>query len=102
MDSGAVRHVTHPRTLPAGVLMRHNVSGKHFTGAGGEVIERFGACDTLTTMTTGAQVVNEWELADVARPLHSVSQTTGPYGREGNLYTAEMVLQPFGGQGQGK
>ena len=139
MDSGAVRHVTHPRTLPAGVVMRPNVSGKHFTGAGGEVIERFGACDTLTTMTTGAQVVNEWELADVARPLHSVSQTTGPfdhptgkydvlfsnkrcvvvqpgvvehimkhlkpvaeYGREGNLYTAEMVLQPFGGQGQGK
>ena len=139
IDSGAVMHVTHPRALLAGVVMKPNVSGKHFTGAGGEVIERFGACETLTTMTTGAQVVNAWELADVARLLHAVSQTTGPFdhptgkydvlfnnkrcvvvqpgvvehimkhltpvaenGREGNLYTAGMVLQPFGGQGQGK
>ena len=83
--------------------------------------------------------MNAWELADVARPLHAVSQTIGPFdhptgkynvlfnnkrcvvvqpgvvehimkllkpvaecGREGNLYTAEMVLQPCGGQGQGK
>ena len=60
MNSGAVRHVTHPRTLPAGVVMRPNVSGKHFNGAGGEVIERFGACETVTAMTIGAQVVNAW------------------------------------------
>ena len=134
MDSGACRHVAHPRTMPAGVKITPNASGKHFSGAGGEIIERFGDATTLGTMAGNAQVVNKWNLADVVRPLHSVAEITGPadqakgnydvlfnnkrcvvvqagvvdhimkhlaavseYAREGNLYTAEMVLAPFAG-----
>ena len=134
MDSGACRHVAHPRTMPAGVKITPNASGKHFSGAGGETIERFGDATTLGTMAGNAQVVNKWNLADVVRPLHSVAEITGPadqakgnydvlfnnkrcvvvqagvvdhimkhlaavseYAREGNLYTAEMVLAPFAG-----
>ena len=134
MDSGACRHVAHPRTMPAGVKTTHHSSGAHFSGAGGETIERFGDATTLGTLKNSAQVVNKWNLADVVRPLHSVAEIIGPadhpkgnydvlfnnrrcvvveagvvehimqhlqavseYSREGNLYTAEMVLSPFGG-----
>ena len=44
MDSGSCRNVTHPKTLPAGTKVTPNTSGKHFSGAGGEVIEKFGEC----------------------------------------------------------
>ena len=134
MDSGACRHVAHPKTMPAGVKITPNSYGKHISGAGGETIERFGDATTLGTMKDNAQVVNKWNLADVVRPLHSVAEIIGPadqpkgnydvlfnnkrcvvveagvvehimqqlqavsdYTREGNLYTAEMVLSPFGG-----
>ena len=134
MDSGACRHVAHPRTMPAGVKITPHSSGAHFSGAGGETIERFGDATILGTLKNSAQVVNKWNLADVVRPLHSVAEITGPadhhkgnydvlfnnrrcvvveagvvehvmqhlqavseYSREGNLYTAEMVLSPFGG-----
>ena len=133
MDSGACRHVAHPKTMRAGVMITVHTSGTHFSGAGGETIERFGDATTLGTLKNSAQVVNKWNLADVVRPLHSVAEITGPadhpkgnydvlfnnrrcvvveagvvehimqhlqavseYSREGNLYTAEMVLSPFG------
>ena len=134
MDSGACRHVAHPKTMPAGVKITPYSSGTHFSGAGGETIERFGDATILGTLKNSAQVVNKWNLADVVRPFHSVAEITGPadhpkgnydvlfnnrrcvvveagvvehimqhlqavseYSREGNLYTAEMVLSPFGG-----
>ena len=53
--------------------MKPNVSGKHFTGAGGEVIERFRDCETFTNMTSGAQVVNARESAQApAAQRHKV------------------------------
>ena len=78
MDSGACRHVAHPRTMPAGVKITPHSSGTHFSGAGGETIERFGDATTLGTLKNSAQVVNQWNLADVVRPLHSVAEITGP------------------------
>ena len=44
IDSGAVKNVTHPSTIPGGVTVAPNVSGKHFSGAGGESMERFEGC----------------------------------------------------------
>ena len=83
MDSGSCRNVTHPNTLPAGTKITPNTSGKHFSGAGGEVIEKFGECVTNIEGTHG-QVGCRWHVADVTRPLHSVSQIAGPYDGEGN------------------
>jgi hypothetical protein len=83
MDSGSCRNVTHPRTLPTGVKQVPNTSGKHFSGAGGEVIEKFGECVTSLESRYG-KVGCRWNLADVTRPLHSVSQIAGPADGEGH------------------
>ena len=78
MDSGAVKSVIHPKALPSGVVVAPNATGKHFSGAGGEVIEKYGECLTNMTTKAGTDIGNNWSVADVARPLHAVSQVTGP------------------------
>ena len=83
IDSGSCRNVTHPKTLPSGVKLSPNTSGKHFPGAGGEVIEKYGNCVTTMEGTHG-QVDCRWDVADVTRPLHSVSQIAGPIEGDGN------------------
>ena len=98
IDSGACRNCTHPKTLPAGVKITPNVSGKHFSGAGGEVVEKFGECLTTLTSPLG-EVGCRWNLADVSRPLHSVSQIAGPEEGDGEhdvLFNNKMcvVVQP--------
>jgi len=77
MDSGSVANVLHPSDLPAGAEPAPNTTGRHFAGAGGGRIERFGTCETLLEGEHGA-VTCKWQLADVTRPLHSVGQVTGP------------------------
>ena len=78
MDSGAVKHVTHPTTLPSSTIITPNQTGRHFSGAGGETIEKYGDCMTTMTTKTGTEIGMPWNVADVARPLHAVSQVTGP------------------------
>ena len=78
MDSGAVKSVIHPKALPSGVVITPNDSGKHFSGAGGEIIEKYCECVTNMTTKTGNDIGCGWNAADVARPLHAVSQVTGP------------------------
>jgi hypothetical protein len=84
MASGSCRNVTHPKTLPAGVKVAPNANNKHFSGAGGEVIEKFGECTTSIEGEHG-RVQCRWNVADVTRPLHSVSQIAGPYEGDGQL-----------------
>ena len=79
MDSGAVRSVVHPSVIPAGVKIVPNTSGKHFSGAGGDVIERYGDCCTLMTGQHG-KVIHRWSLAKVA----PVGQLTGTCDGPGN------------------
>ena len=80
MDSGAVTHVIHPRALPAGIDVVPNTSGKHFSGASGDTIERFGDCRAQLTTLAGGEIDCGWDLAEVSRPLHAVSKITGPIG----------------------
>ena len=75
IDSGAVRSVAHPSVMPVGIKITPNIDGEHFSGAGGEAIERFSECETLLT-GADSQINGRWSLADVYRPLHSVSQIT--------------------------
>ena len=83
MDSGACKSVAHPSVMPSGVAITPHTGGKHFSGAGGETIERYGECTTLLSGKHGS-VQNVWNLANVARPLHAVSQIAGPYEGDGN------------------
>ena len=83
IGSGSCRNVTHPKTLLSGVEVTPSTTGKHVSGAGGEVIEKFGECMTTLGEPHG-QVGCRWNVADVTRPLHSVSQIAGPYDGTGN------------------
>ena len=80
-DSGAVTHVIHPSQLPAGCVPT-GATGDHFTGAGGEHIERFGEVDTVLTGSYGPAAC-AWDCADVTRALHSVAKVIGPEHGEG-------------------
>ena len=82
MDSGAVWSVTHLSTVPHGTAIAPNTSGKHFVGAGGDTIIKHGKCTTMMTGPHGPVGCN-WQVADVTRPLNSVSQVTGPYDGPG-------------------
>ena len=84
IDSGSCRNVTHPKTFPSGVEVEPNITGKHFPGAGGEVIEKYGECVTSIGGTHG-RVGCRWNDADVTRPLQSVRQMTGPADGDGNV-----------------
>ena len=75
-DSGAVTHVISPGQLPAGVRP-DGVVTRHFVGASDEHIEAYGACDTVLGTKNG-RIACKWQVAEVARALHSVSETTGP------------------------
>ncbi len=77
MDSGAVANVVHPAELPDGVEVVPIETDTHFTGAGGGRIKRFGSCVTKLSSEHG-DVGCGWQLADVTRPLHSVSTVCGP------------------------
>ena len=77
IDSGAVDNVIHPRDLPADSEPEPNLTGKHYVGPKGERIDKYGCCATRLEGPHGTIGCN-WQLADVTRPLHSVSQVTGP------------------------
>ena len=97
-DSGAVANVIHPDMLPDNVDFTPNTSGYHFVNAQGGIIEKFGSCKTLMKGTHG-DVGCGWQAADVAKALHSVSQTTGPVEkpRQDVLYNAaRCVVVPPG------
>ncbi len=100
MDSGAVANVIHPRELPEDAEPEPNETGKHFSGAGGGRITKYGFCKTVLESEGGEKVGCNWSLADVTRPLHAVSQVTGPAdepGRQDVLFTnRRCVVVPPG------
>ncbi len=44
VDPGPVANVIHPYDLLAGVGVTENRTGKHFSGAGGSFIGKYGSC----------------------------------------------------------
>ena len=77
IDSGSVDNVIHPKELPCDAEPAPNTTGSHFVGANNSRIEKFGTCKTVLESDCG-QVGCDWQLADVTRPLHSVSRVAGP------------------------
>ncbi len=71
-DSGAVAHTTSPKGLPGTVkAVRNRV--RNFVGAGGEGIAHHGTARVRLQQEDGRFIQNDFEVADVCRPLHSVS-----------------------------
>ncbi len=77
IDSGAVDNTLPPSELPDTVEVEEIKTGRHFVGAGGDQITKFGTCMTMLEGRAG-KVGCKWQVADVTRPLHSVSRIAGP------------------------
>ena len=73
-----------------------NATGKHFSGGGGEVIERYSECEALLTMKVGNQARCKWSVADTVRQLHAVNQICGPKdhdtGRNDVLFMKKLCV----------
>ena len=100
MDSGVVKSVIHPKALPSGVVITPHVTGRHVSGAARDTNEKYGECLSKMTTKAGDDIGNNWNVADVARPLHAVSQMIGPAdhstGRHDVLFNNKMcvVVEP--------
>ncbi len=77
MDSGSAANAIHPAELPSDAQPKPNETGKHFAGVNNTRIEKFGTCCTTLEGDHG-EVDCDWQLADVTRPLHSLSTIAGP------------------------
>ena len=77
VDSGSCANVAHPDDMPKGCVLEPNVDDKHFSGAGGDRIKKYGTCKTKCTGSAGDFTTN-WSCAEVTRALHSVSTIAGP------------------------
>ena len=82
-DTGAVDHVIPIGALPHGCVP-DGIVERHFVGANDAHIEAYGGCDTMMSTREGPMAC-KYQVADVARTLHSVSRTTGPADGPGNF-----------------
>ena len=81
VDSGSVDNVIHPGEIPDGIDIEPNKRDKHFLGANNTRIENYGTCTTAIKGKTSKGSVDaqcNWSLAEVSRPLRSVSKLCGP------------------------
>ena len=76
IDSGSCANVVPEEDVPRGVEIEPNLDDKHFSGAGGDRIKKFGTCRTKCVGAVGG-FVTDWSVAEVTRALHSVSAICG-------------------------
>ncbi len=103
IDSGSVDNVVNPDDLPIDVVPPGNDDDTHVVGANGSTIKKYGRVATL--LQNGKYKFGcGWQVADVTRPLHSVSVTTGPEegpGLQDVLFNNRMCyVVPPGGVGE--
>jgi hypothetical protein len=77
VGSGSCANVAHLDDMPKGAVVEPNVDDKHFSGAGGDMIKKYGTCKTTCAGSAG-EFTTDWSCADVTRALHSVSKIAGP------------------------
>jgi len=129
MDSGAGDHVASPEDVEGFAVEESPNSkvGRNFVAANGGKIRNHGQSNVKMRTKEGTRVASTFQVADVTRPLYSVSKlcdagydvafkkhealvTKGDkvihrFHREGGLYVAEMYIggdgddPSFGGQG---
>ena len=79
-DSGSVDHCTHPKDLPKSVRVTPPGRPRGFVGAKGDDIDHYGSAEVTLEQTDGQEINCTMQLADVCRPLHSVSKIAGNAG----------------------
>ena len=75
-DTGCVAHVAGPDSIPNSVMVERPADGsepRNFVGAGGDVIKNYGKAHVGLVQEDGKEISNVFHVADVCRPLHSVS-----------------------------
>jgi len=77
VDSGSCANVAHPDDMTKGAIIEPNAEDKHFSGAGGDRIKKYGTCKTKCVGSAG-EFTTDWSCAEVTRALHSVSKIAGP------------------------
>ena len=73
-DSGAVDHVTPPKSLPGSLEVTRTSRTRDFVAANNDPIKNHGECTTTLEQENGTEVQNVFQVAEVSRPLHSVSK----------------------------
>jgi len=92
-DSGAVDHVCGPGHIPASIVLKQPSDGKltrNFISASGGSIKNHGAAEINLVTEDGHTIASTFQVADVCRPLHSVSKTCD--GGHEMLYTSDEAL----------
>jgi len=76
IDSGAVEHVASPSDLPGSIHVQPSADGKtrNFISASGDPIKNHGKAEVSLINEDGSEVDSSFQVADVCRPLHSVSR----------------------------
>ncbi len=74
-DTGSCAHVVGPKDLPGSIGVKPPASGRvrNFVGAGGDGIKNHGEAVVQLVLEDGTVVNSTVQVADVVRPLHSVS-----------------------------
>ena len=75
-DSGSVIHAVGPKDIPGSVRVRPPPNGRtrNLVGAGGDGIKNHGEATVQLVQEDGTVVTSTVQVADVVRPLHSVSK----------------------------
>jgi len=119
MDSGAVDHVANDEDMPGIEVVPSAASkaGRHFVGANGKTIENKGqAAVRMKAQDTGAMINSVFQIAQVSRPLYSVSKicdsgcevafdnkegrvlkngkVIASFPRRGGLYVSTFLIKP--------
>ena len=91
-DSGAVDHIANPANVPSAAKIRTPENGRmrNFVAANGDSIKNHGQARVKLETSEGFTVGNVFQVADVCRPLHSVSKVCDT-GHEW-LFTAEEAM----------
>ena len=92
-DPGAVNHVCGRGHIPASVVLRQPSDGKltrNFISASGGATTSHGAGEVDLVTEEGNTISSTFQVADVCRPLHSVSKTCD--GGHEMLYTSDEAL----------
>ena len=96
-DSGAVDHIANPANIPGDAKLRMPSSGRlrNFVAANGDPIKNHGEAKVMLHTAEGTNVGNIFQVADVCRPLHSVSKVCDA-GHEWLFTATEAVVIPAG------
>ena len=73
-DTGAVDHCVGPRDLPESVLVKKNPNQRGLIGAKGDGIDCYGFANVNLEQADGHMINSNVLVADVCRPLHSISK----------------------------